>query len=86
MLLQLLIGTVVVSLTIIVIAAFIGAAIYVLTKIGNWFVSPPQIYKSLLSGICAANGLLLFRLSTAFLVEFFRRLTEAQSKRAQNPR
>lgn len=32
----------------------------------------------LLSGICAANGLLLFGLATAFLVEFLRRLTEIE--------
>lgn len=140
MMLQLLIGTAVVSLTIVVIAAFVGVAIVVLTKIGGWFVSPPRIYKSLLSmvcvalwlmaaltvcvwiwaaifaglgvfptfetdlyfsvvtftslgygditlpsewrllsGICTANGLLLFGLCTAFLVEFLRRLAEAQS-------
>lgn len=140
MLLQLLIGTAVVSLTIVVIAAFVGCAMIVLTKIGGWFVSPPRIYKSLLSlicvslwlmaaltvcvwiwaatfaglgifptfetdlyfsvvtftslgygditlpldwrllsGICTANGLLLFGLCTAFLVEFLRRMAAAQS-------
>jgi len=137
---QLAIGTAIVTLTIIVIAAFIGAAILVLTRIGDWFVSPPRLYKTivsligvvlwllaaltacvwvwaaalmglgifetfetglyfsvvafttlgfgditlpqewrLLSGICAANGLLLFGLSTAFLVEFFRQLMEARA-------
>ncbi len=31
----------------------------------------------LLSGVCAANGLLLFGLTTAFLIEFFSRLRQA---------
>ncbi len=33
----------------------------------------------LLSGLSAANGLLVFGLSTAFLVEFLTRLRQAQS-------
>lgn len=36
----------------------------------------------LLSGVAAANGLLLFGLSTAFLVESFGRLRQAQAKQA----
>lgn len=32
----------------------------------------------LLSGLCAANGLLMFGLFTAFLIEFVRRLRQAQ--------
>jgi hypothetical protein len=36
------------------------------------------IETRLLSGLCAANGLLVFGLFTAFLVEFIRRLREAQ--------
>ena len=131
MFVQLATGTAIVTLTIIVIAAFIGAAILILTRVGEWFVSPPRLYKTivsligvvlwllaaltawvwaaalmglgifesfetglyfvvvafttlgfgditppqewrLLSGICSANGLLLFGLSTAFLVDFFR--------------
>ena len=34
----------------------------------------------LLSGLCAANGLLLFGLSTAFLVELLRRIWQSQSE------
>jgi hypothetical protein len=34
----------------------------------------------LLSGLCAANGLLLFGLSAAFLVEFIRQMWQSQSK------
>lgn len=143
MFVQLATGTAIVTLTIIVIAAFIGAAILVLTRVGEWFVSPPRLYKTivsligvvlwllaaltawlwaaalmglgifesfetglyfavvafttlgfgditlpqewrLLSGICSANGLLLFGLSTAFLVDFFRQLLEAQSAKAKD--
>jgi len=143
MFVQLATGTAIVTLTIIVIAAFIGAAILVLTRVGEWFVSQPRLYKTivsligvvlwllaaltawlwaaalmglgifesfetglyfavvafttlgfgditlpqewrLLSGICSANGLLLFGLSTAFLVDFFRQLLEAQSAKAKD--
>ncbi len=35
----------------------------------------------LLSGVCAANGLLLFGITTAFLIEFFSRLRQADSTR-----
>jgi len=143
MFVQLATGTAIVTLTIIVIAAFIGAAILVLTRVGEWFVSPPRLYKTivsligvvlwllaaltawlwaaalmglgifesfetglyfavvafttlgfgditlpqewrLLSGICSANGLLLFGLSTAFLIDFFRQLLEAQSAKAKD--
>lgn len=141
---QLFIGTAIVSLTIIVIAVFMGVAIAVLNRIGGWIVSPPGIHKSLfsliavalwlmagltacvwiwasvfaglgvfptfetdlyfsvvtftslgygditlplewrlLSGICTANGLLLFGLCTAFLVEFLRRLMEASADKAE---
>jgi hypothetical protein len=49
MFVQLAIGTAIVTLTIIVIAAFIGAAILVLTRVGEWFVSPPRLYKTIVS-------------------------------------
>lgn len=144
MFLQLLIGTAVVSLTIVVIAVFMGVAIAVLNRIGAWIVTPPGIHKSLLtligvalwlmagltacvwswastfaalgvfpgfetdlyfsvvtftslgyggltlppewrllSGICTANGLLLFGLCTAFLVEFLRRLMAANADKTE---
>ena len=140
MFLQLTVGSIVVSLTIVTVAVFVGVAIRVLTRIGLWLTMPPSAYKAiialicvtlwllaaltssvwiwaavyvglglfealepalyfsvtafttlgfgditlptpwrLLSGICAANGLLLFGLSTAFLVEFFMRLNQARS-------
>ena len=140
MLLQLLIGSVVVSCTVVAVAGFVGVASNILTRIGPWFVVRPHTHKSIfaligvtlwllaglsvsvwiwavaflglgafetlepalyfsvvafttlgfgditlptswrmLSGICAANGLLLFGLSTAFLVEFLRRMREAQA-------
>ena len=142
MLLQLGIGALVVSLTIVVEAAFIGGAIRVLVRYGPWLGAPPYTRKSilaligvtlwllgaltvcvwiwaaafvsvgvfdalepalyfsvvafttlgfgditlpetwrLLSGISAANGLLLFGLSTAVLVEVLRGLRQAQDRR-----
>ena len=139
MILQLVIGSLVVSLTVAVEAAFIGGATRVLGRFGQWFATPPHTYKTvvalvgvtlwllaalsvcvwiwaallvgvgafealepalyfsvvafttlgfgdvtlneswrLLSGISAANGLILFGLSTAFLVEFLRQLRLAQ--------
>lgn len=141
MFLQLVIGSLVVSLTVVVEAAFIGVAILVLGRYGSWLATPPHTYKTvvalagvtlwllaaltvcvwiwaallmglgafealepalyfsvvafttlgfgditltenwrLLSGISAANGLILFGLSTAFLVEFLRRLRLAQGE------
>jgi len=138
---QLAIGSLVISMTVIVEATFIGVAIAALTRLGSWLVRPPHgprtvsalvgvtlwlmaahsvgvwiwaatflmlgafdalepaLYFSvvsfttlgfgditlseqwrLLSGVSAANGLLLFGLSTAFLVEFLTRLRQAQSK------
>jgi len=140
MFLQLGIGALVVSLTVVVEAAFIGGAIRALGRIGPWLSAPPLGGKTmlalvgvtlwllaalsisvwiwaaafisvgafeatepalyfavvafttlgfgditlpetwrLLSGISAANGLLLFGLSTAFLVEFLSRLRQAQA-------
>lgn len=140
MFLQLSIGALVVSLTVVVEAAFIGVAIRTLVRIGPWFSTPPYAHKSilaligvtlwllaalsaciwiwaamfmslgvfkelepalyfsitafttlgfgdivlpeqwrLLSGISAANGLLFFGLSTAFLVEFLDKLRKAQN-------
>ncbi len=136
---QLVIGSIVVSLTILVEAVFIETAVRMLRRISPWLVAPPHAHKStvalvgvalwllaalsigtwiwavalmsvgvfetfepalyfsvvsfttlgfgdivlpepwrLLSGISAANGLFLFGLSTAFLVEFLSRLRQAQ--------
>jgi hypothetical protein len=135
MVLQLLLGAGVVSVTISMAAAFIGAAIYVLRRSVSWLGDPPPIRNTiialtavslwlliaisasawvwavvfigldlfktiepalyfaaatlttlgygdiilpepwrLLTGICAANGLLLFGLCAAFLFEVFARL------------
>lgn len=51
------------------------------TTLGYGDVTLPQEWR-LLSGICAANGLILFGLSTAFLVEFLRRLLHPEDKQA----
>ncbi len=138
MILQLAIGSVVVSLTVAVEAIFIGAAIRAFGRFGPWLATPPHASKAvlaliaitlwvlaaltlsvwlwaaafiivgefdtlepalyfslsafttlgfgdvllsetwrLLSGMSAANGLLLFGLSTAFLIEFLSRLRHA---------
>ncbi|NKB19550.1 MAG: two pore domain potassium channel family protein [Alphaproteobacteria bacterium] len=135
MFLQLLLGAGVVSITIAMAAAFIGAAIFVLRRSAPWIGDPPPIRNTiialtlvslwllvaisvtvwvwavvfmfldlfasiepalyfaaatlttlgygdiilpiswrLLTGICAANGLLLFGLCAAFLFEVFARL------------
>jgi hypothetical protein len=135
MFLQLLLGAGVVSVTIAMAAAFIGAAIFVLRRSASWIGDPPPIRNTiialtavslwllvaisasvwvwaavfigldlfkaiepalyfaaatlttlgygdiilpipwrLLTGICAANGLLLFGLCAAFLFEVFARL------------
>ena len=50
------------------------------TTLGFGDILLPDEWR-LLGGICAANGLLLFGLSTAFLVELFRRLDPVQIKR-----
>ena len=50
------------------------------TTLGFGDILLPQEWR-LLGGICAANGLLLFGLSTAFLVELFRRLDPVQIKK-----
>lgn len=137
---QLAIGSLVISMTVIVEATFIGVAIATLTRFGSWLARPPHEPKSvfalvgvtlwlmaahsvgvwiwaaafiglgsfetlepalyfsltsfttlgfgditltkqwrLLSGISAANGLLIFGFSTAFLIEFLTRLRQAQS-------
>lgn len=138
MFLQLVLGSLVISATVITTVVFIGGVIRFLTYIGPWLTSPFKVYKvilslvgvtlwlmaaltasvwiwaaayialgvfdslepalyfsvvafttlgfgdvtlpvqwRLLSGMCAANGLLLFGLNTAFLVEFFRRMHHA---------
>jgi hypothetical protein len=134
MITTLIIGSVVVSISIIIASIFMITAIRFLQRIGEWFVPrnttkstmalvgvtlwllgaisvsvwlwaaaffmlgqfndlEPALYFSvvtfttlgfgdvtltapwrMLSGLCAANGLLLFGLSTAFLVEFFKQL------------
>lgn len=140
MILQLIVGSGIISLTIVVTAIFLIAAIRILNHIGPWLAMPPSHYKipvtlvgatlwllgaltasvwiwasafvllelfeafepalyfaivafttlgfgditlpvdwRLLSGICAANGLLLFGLGAAFLVEVFTRLHQAQA-------
>lgn len=145
MLLQLVLGSLVISVTVITTVVFIGAVIRFLTYIGPWLVSPFKVYKvilslvgvtlwlmaaltasvwiwaaayialgvfeslepalyfsvvafttlgfgdvtlpvqwRLLSGMCAANGLLLFGLNTAFLVEFFRRMHHAGLENGPN--
>ncbi len=57
--------------------ATLEAAVYfsfaTLTTLGYGDVTLPKQWR-ILSGICAANGLLLFGLSAAFLFELFRRL------------
>lgn len=53
-------------------------AIVTFTTLGYGDITLSQSWR-LLSGVCAANGLLLFGLSTAFLVEFFRELANAHS-------
>jgi hypothetical protein len=49
------------------------------TTLGFGDVLLPERWR-LLAGICAANGLLLFGLITAFLVEFFTQLHQSQSE------
>jgi hypothetical protein len=49
------------------------------TTLGFGDVLLPERWR-LLAGICAANGLLLFGLITAFLVEFLTQLHHSQSK------
>lgn len=141
MIVQLLIGSFVISLSVVVVAIFIGLAEHVLMRYGKWIVSEPQrirlvvsltgvtlwliaaisaavwlwavtylavgafdamepaLYFSivtfttlgfgdvllteqwrLLSGLAAANGLLIFGLSTAFMVEFLVRVRRAQAE------
>jgi len=147
---QLLVGSAIISLTIIVQAIFLGVAATALDRVGGWLVARPQglkyvatlicvtlwllvahavnvwiwagalmgvgafdalepaLYFSvvafttlgfgditlpvewrLLSGLAAANGLLLFGLSTAFLVEFLsqfgRAVAEAKAARTSQP-
>jgi len=50
------------------------------TTLGFGDILLPEEWR-LLGGICAANGLLLFGLSTAFLVELFRRLDPVQVRK-----
>lgn len=141
MIMQIVLGSLVVTATVTVFALFIGAAMDALARTRHWLVTPPLGRKSLLaviavtlwtlaalsvavwiwafvflaigefddletavyfalvvfttlgfgdivqesawrllSGLCAANGLLLFGLGTAFMVEFLRRVREAQGR------
>jgi len=61
--------------------ATLEAAVYfsfaTLTTLGYGDVTLPKDWR-VLSGICAANGLLLFGLSAAILFELFRRLHSRQ--------
>lgn len=56
-------------------------AVVTFTTLGYGDVTLPPDWR-LLSGICAANGLLLFGLSTAFLVEFLRKLIQREESRS----
>ena len=141
MLLQLIIGSIIVSVTIAIEVVAMECAMRILGQVGPWLSTPPHTHKTiisligvtlwllgaisvsvwlwaalyigigafhtlepalyfsfvafttlgfgdinlplewrLLSGLCAANGLLLFGLSTAFLVEFLRRMWLSQLK------
>ncbi|MEH6758927.1 MAG: potassium channel family protein [Parasphingorhabdus sp.] len=145
MLMQLLVGSALISATIIVEVGFIGLATVGLTKAGAWLVEGSKILKlmisllaivlwmlaaisiavwiwaaaflalgqfgdletalyfsvvsmttlgygdivigkewRLLSGLIAANGLILFSLTTAFLIEFINQLRTAQSDALKN--
>ena len=55
------------------------ATIVNLTTLGYGDIILPTDWR-LLSGVCAANGLLLFGLCAAFLYELFVRLNKAQTK------
>lgn len=139
---QLLLGSMVISMTVIVQAIFIGVAETVLIRLGRWLLQPPHSVKTtisligvtlwlmaahsigvwiwavaflslgvfestepalyfsvvsfttlgfgdillpvewrILAGMSAANGLLIFGVSTAFLVELLSRVRRAQSNR-----
>jgi len=141
MFIQLLIGSLLICLTITIASGFIGIAIMVLRRNGNWLISGNLVFKlmfsltgivlwilaalsiaiwiwagvfmllgqfqsfetalyfsvvsfttlgfgdvvigedwRLLSGFIAANGLILFSLNTAFLIEFILRLRTAQEE------
>ena len=141
MILQLVIGSIVVSITVVVAAAFIACAIRILRSARPWLVTPPHTLKylvaltgvtlwllgaltacvwiwaaflvglgafatlepalyfsvvvfttlglgditlaepwRLLSGISAANGLILFGVSTAFLVDILSRFRQVQEE------
>jgi hypothetical protein len=143
MLSQILIGSVLISFSVLVEAAFIGCVVVTLTRFGTWLVAGNRVVKltvtltaitlwllaalsiavwlwavtflalelfetleaalyfavvafttlgfgdvileqewRLLSGFIAANGLILFSLSTAFLIEAMRRLHDAQADRS----
>ncbi len=145
MAIQLILGTVLISLTLLVEVVFIGFASSVLTRIGDWLTSGRLMTKftftllavvlwmvaaisvgvwiwagaflildqfehleealyfsavsittlgygdlvldqewRLLSGLIAANGLILFSLATAFFIEFIGRVRAAQEGSAEN--
>ncbi|UTW56514.1 ion channel [Kordiimonas sp. SCSIO 12610] len=53
-----------------------------LTTLGFGDVLLPTEWR-LLAGLCAANGLLIFGLSTAFLVEFLRNFSQARTRNTE---
>ena len=144
MLQQLLIGTLIISVTIAIQVLFISIVITVLNRLGPWLAQPPSMWKTivalisvvlwlvigisvsawiwaavfllldtfdtiepalyfsivtfttlgygditldstwrLLAGFTAVNGLIIFGLNTAFLVEFISRLRSAQTQQTQ---
>jgi len=60
----------------------LGPALYfsvvAFTTLGFGDIIPPTPWR-ILAGVCAANGLILFGLTTAFLVEVFKRLHGVQT-------
>lgn len=52
-------------------------SVVIFTTLGFGDIIPPQPWR-LLAGVSAANGLLIFGVSTAFLAEAFRRIWSAQ--------
>ena len=58
-------------------ALYFAAVCY--TTLGFGDIVPEQDWR-ILSGLCAANGLLIFGLSTAFLVELLRRMWSVMTR------
>lgn len=143
MFIQIIIGSILISLTVLIEAAFIGCVVVALQRFRAWFVAGNRVVRlavtltaitlwllaalsiavwlwavtflvlglfetleaalyfavvafttlgfgdvileqdwRLLSGFAAANGLILFSLSTAFLIEAMRRLHDAQAEKS----